>query len=110
MDEYRSHLESMYLLKHGRKPPRQRQGSNSLLLKQLELCSTGRIGHIQCKHIVSLLPSLDEEAKKAMVKSLDSGHLTDVLEESRSFPKSQRQLEHMHAVFITNLLMFTSEF
>ena len=68
------------------------------------------MGFIDGKHIVSYLPDFDGRAQKKQKKSIVSGFVIEDEDEERAMPVTNRQMEHMQSVFVTNLLMFTSAF
>lgn len=84
--------------------PRLDQGLDSLLKKQFKLCSQGEIGWIASQYVISALPEQDKRPiktnRKVMVNRWEREE-----EETRRPPTTRRQLEHMHSVFRTNLLM-----
>ena len=81
------------------------QGSDALLKKQFKLCAQGEVGWIASKYIISALPDQDERPIKTTKKVTVDGWEKEEEEETRKLPTTRRQLEHMHLVFRTNLLM-----
>ena len=81
------------------------QGSDALLKKQFKLCAQGEVGWIASKYIISALPDQDERPIKTSKKVTVDGWEKEEEEETRKLPTTRRQLEHMHLVFRTNLLM-----
>lgn len=106
----RSYLELQFQALRKIKPQLEDQGSESLMRRQFAFCKKGEIGFIQVKHVVSYLPDLDERQNKRQRKSLVSGFLVEEDDEERSYPTTFKQMEHLHKVFYTNLLMCTSAF
>ena len=106
----RSHLELQFMALYRVKPSLEDQGSDSLLRRQFSFCKRGEVGFIQVKHIVSYLPELDERQNKRQRKSLVSGFLIEEDDEERSYPTTFKQMEHLHKVFYTNLLMCIAAF
>jgi hypothetical protein len=103
----RAQLEIQYQLKtKGGRPPLEDQGSDTFLKKQFKFCMKGQIGFFTSKQIVSFLPEADERPTKRRrygLGNLPQGDEDD--EEFRSNPTTMRQLERLHRVFQTNLLM-----
>ena len=90
------------------RPKLEYQGSDSLLKRQFRYIAKGELGFIQVKHLVSALPEEGERPTKTSKRfSLDGweGHEE---EEIRSNPSTRRQVERMHMVFRTTLLMCTA--
>ena len=90
------------------RPKLEYQGSDSLLKRQFRYIAKGELGFIQVNHLVSALPGEGERPTKTSKRfSLDGweGHEE---EEIRSNPSTRRQLERMHMVFRTTLLMRTA--
>ena len=81
------------------------QGSDQLLKRQFKHCSQGEIGWIASKYIISALPEQDERPIKSNRKITVDGWEKEEEEETRKLPTTRRQLEHMHLIFRTNLLM-----
>ena len=81
------------------------QGSDALLKKQFKLCAQGEVGWIASKYIISALPDQDERPIKTTKKVTVDGWEKEEEEETRKLPTTRRQLEHMHLVFRTNLLI-----
>ena len=107
----REHLLQTYMAKTGQpKPGLETQGSDPLLRRQFKLCAEGTIGFIPSKHIVSFLPEADERAAKRRRITTVDGFQREDEEEERRNPETRRQMERMHMVFRTNLLMCTMAF
>ena len=106
----RAQLETQFQQSFTRKPALEHQGSEAFLKRQFKFCHKGEVGYINSKHIVSYLPDCEERPSKKHRKSLVSGYLLEEEEEERSLPVTVKQMEHMHNVFITNLLMCTGAF
>ena len=87
------------------RPPIEDQGSDVLLKKQFRYCSKGEIGFFQSRSIVSLLPDSDERPSKRQRQIVVSGQVLEDEDEFRQNPVTLRQLERLHKVFQTNLLM-----
>ena len=106
----RAQLEAQYQLKtKGQKPPLEEQGSDTFLKKQFKRCLKGEIGLFTSRQIISLLPETEDrpmKKRKTLVQALEG----DDEEESRANPTTMRQLQRMHTVFTTNLLMCTFAF
>jgi hypothetical protein len=102
----RDNLIQIYMAKTGLpKPSLEVQGSDSLLKAQLRHCSQGTIGFIHSKHIISFLPEEGERPFKKRRLTLSDSYIKDEEEEERQQPQNRRQLERMHNVFQTSLLM-----
>ena len=86
-------------------PRLEHQGSDALLKKQFKLCAQGEVGWIASKYIISALPDQEERTIKTSRKVTVDGWEKEEEEETRKLPTTRRQLEHMHLVFRTNLLM-----
>ena len=101
----RIQLEVQYQLKtKGQKPPMEEQGSDTFLKKQFRHCMKGEVGFFTSRQIIALLPETDErpiKKRKTLAQALEG----DDEEESRANPTTMRQLQRMHTVFTTNLLM-----
>ena len=106
----RQQLEAIYLQRTGQKPSLEDQGSDSLLRKQYRFCMRGEVGFIHTRHLVSHLPEVDERPFKRARRSITAGLVTEEEEEERQNPTTMRQLEKMHLVFRTNLMMCTGAF
>ena len=101
----RVQLEVQYQLKtKGQKPPLEEQGSDTFLKKQCRRCMKGEVGFFASRQSISLLPETDERPIKKR-KTLAQAFEGDDEEESRANPTTMRQLQRMHTVFSTNLLM-----
>jgi hypothetical protein len=81
------------------------QGSDSLLKAQFRYCSQGTIGFISAKHLISFFPEEGEQPFKRRRLSLSNTFVRDEEDEERQYPQNRRQLERMHQVFQTSLLM-----
>jgi hypothetical protein len=102
----RDHLLHIYLAKTGLpRPPMEAQGSDSLLKAQFRHCSQGTIGFIPAKHLISFFPEEGEQPFKRRRLSLSNTFVRDEEDEERQYPQNRRQLERMHQVFQTSLLM-----
>ena len=89
------------------KPRLESQGSDAYLKRQFKHIAAGELGYIQAKHIVGAgaLPQDGERPVKTTRKvSVDGWDRADE-EETRPDPRNRRQLERMHTVFRTTLLM-----
>ena len=87
------------------KPKLETQGSDAYLKRQFRHIAAGELGHIQSKHIVGALPEDGERPIKTTRKvSVDGWDRADE-EETRADPRTRHQLERMHMVFRTTLLM-----
>ena len=107
----RAQLEIQYQAKtQGGRPPIEDQGSDVFLKKQFKHCSKGEIGFFPSKSIVSLLPDSEERPSKRQRQIVISGQVLEDEEEFRQNPVTLRQLERLHKVFQTNLLMCTFAF
>jgi len=106
----RFNLELQFMALYRVRPSLEDQGSDSFLRRQFAYCRRGEVGFIQVKHIVSCLPELDERQNKRPKRSLVSGFLIEEDDEERSYPTTIKQMEHLHKVFYTNLLMCISAF
>ena len=106
----RAQLEAQYQLKtKSLKPPLEEQGSDTFLKKQFRYCLRGEIGFFTSRQIISLLPEAEDrpvKRRKTLVQALEG----DDEEESRANPTTMRQLQRLHTVFATNLLMCTFAF
>lgn len=84
------------------------QGSDALLKRQHRFIARGEIGFIQVKHLISALPEEGERPTKTSKRFTLDGWEGHEEEEVRSNPTTRRQLERMHMVFRTTLLMCTA--
>ena len=106
----RAQLEAQYQHKTKcQKPTMEDQGSDTFLTKQFRYCMKGEIGFFTSRQIISLLPETDERPIKKR-KTLAQAIEGEDEEESRANPTTMRQLQKMHTVFTTNLLMCTFAF
>jgi hypothetical protein len=102
----RENLLHVYMAKTGLpRPPMEIQGSDALLKTQFRHCSQGTIGFIPAKHLVSFFPEEGEQPFKRRRLALSNSFIRDEEEEERQQPQNRRQLERMHQVFQTSLLM-----
>ena len=69
-------------------PQMDEQGSDQMVKKQWELCETGRIGHMDFKHIISNLPDTSQTIHKRKRKSLD-GIRTEYDEDEAWLPREK---------------------
>ena len=90
------------------RPKLEYQGSDSLLKRQFRYIAKGELGFIQVKHLVSALPEEGERPTKTSKRFTLDGWEGHEEEEIRSNPSTRRQLERMHMVFRTTLLMCTA--
>ena len=105
----RRQLEDAYVAIHGTPKPRlEFQGSDGYLKKQWRLIAKGELGYIPAKHIVSALPEEGERPSSTHKKITVDGWDREDEEEVRSHPASRRQLERLHQIFRTTLLMCTA--
>ena len=101
----RAQLELQYQIRtKSNKPPLEEQGSDTFLKKQFKHCMKGEVGFFTSRQIISYLPETDERPIKRR-KTLAQAIEGDDEEESRANPTTMRQLQKMHTVFSTNLLM-----
>ena len=90
------------------RPKLEYQGSDSLLKRQFRYIAKRELGFIQVKHLVSALPEEGERPTKTSKRFTLDGWEGHEEEEVRSNPSTRRQLERMHMVFRTTLLMCTA--
>ena len=106
----RRQMEEAYADKYGCPKPRlDQQGSDAYLKLQFRYVARGEIGHLHSKQIVSALPEDGERPMKIKKTKLDSWDPLEE-EESRPLPETRRQLERLHMVFRTTLLMCIAQF
>ena len=106
----RAQLEAQYQHKTKcQKPNMEDQGSDTFLKKQFRYCMKGEIGFFTSRQIISLLPETEERPIKKR-KTLAQAIEGEDEEETRANPTTMRQLQKMHTVFTTNLLMCTFAF
>ena len=102
-------LEETYMKTYKVSRPRlESQGSDALLKRQHRFIARGEIGFIQVKHLISALPEEGERPTKTSKRFTLDGWEGHEEEEVRSNPTTRRQLERMHMVFRTTLLMCTA--
>ena len=102
-------LEETYMKTYKVSRPRlELQGSDALLKRQHRFITRGEIGFIQVKHLISALPEEGERPTKTSKRFTMDGWEGHEEEEVRSNPTTRRQLERMHMVFRTTLLMRTA--
>ena len=102
-------LEETYMKTYKVSRPRlELQGSDALLKRQHRFITRGEIGFIQVKHLTSALPEKGERPTKTSKRFTMDGWEGHEEEEVRSNPTTRRQLERMHMVFRTTLLMCTA--
>ena len=102
-------LEETYMKTYKVSRPRlELQGSDALLKRQHRFITRGEIGFIQVKHLISALPEEGERPTKTSKRFTMDGWEGHEEEEVRSNPTTRRQLERMHMVFRTTLLMCTA--
>ena len=90
------------------RPRLEHQGSDSLLKRQFRFIAKGEIGYIQFKHIIGALPEEGERPIKTNKRITVDGWEKEEEEETRPQPTTRRQLERMHTVFRTTLLVITA--
>ena len=102
-------LEETYMKVYSQNRPKlETQGSDALLRRQYRFVRRGEIGFIQVKHLVSALPEEGERPTTTSNRFTLDGFEGTEEEEIRANPATRRQLERMHAVFRTTLLMCTA--
>ena len=102
-------LEETYMKTYKVSRPRlESQGSDALLKRRHRFIARGEIGFIQVKHLISALPEEGERPTKTSKRFTLDGWEGHEEEEVRSNPTTRRQLERMHMVFRTTLLMCTA--
>ena len=102
----RRSLEEAYMKVYNQPRPKlEYQGSDALLKRQARFVGRGELGYIQVKHLVSALPEEGERPTKTSKRFTLDGFEGTEEEEIRANPTTRRQLERMHMVFRTNLLM-----
>ena len=102
----RRSLEEAYMKTFAQNRPKlEHQGSDALLKRQCRFVNRGELGFIQVKHIVSALPEEGERPTKTSKRFTLDGFEGTEEEEIRANPTTRRQLEQMHTVFRTTLLM-----
>ena len=102
----RRSLEEAYMKTFAQNRPKlEHQGSDALLKRQCRFVNRGELGFIQVKHIVSALPEEGERPTKTSKRFTLDGFEGTEEEEIRANPTARRQLERMHMVFRTTLLM-----
>ena len=102
-------LEETYMKTYKVSRPRlESQGSDALLKRQHRFIARGEIGFIQVKHLISALPEEGERPTKTSKRFTLHGWEGHEEEEVRSNPTTRRQLERMHMVYRTTLLMCTA--
>ena len=72
------------------------------------MVARGEVGFIQVKHLVSALPEEGERPTKASKRLTLGGWEGQEEEEIKANPTTRRQLERMHMVFRTTLLVSTA--
>ena len=102
-------LEETYMKTYKVSRPRlESQGSDALLKRQHRFIARGEIEFIPVKHLISALPEEGERPTKTSKRFTLDGWEGHEEEEVRSNPTTRRQLERMHMVFRTTLLMCTA--
>eukprot|EP00435_Cladocopium_sp_Y103_P012846 s2373_g3.t1 len=79
--------------------------SDALLKRQFKFVNRGELGFIPVKYLVSALPEEGERPTKTTKRFTLDGWEGHEEEEIRANPTTRRQLERMHMVFRTTLLM-----
>eukprot|EP00435_Cladocopium_sp_Y103_P069921 s192_g34.t1 len=99
-------LEETYMKHFSQNRPRlEHQGSDALLKRQFKFVNRGELGFIPVKYLVSALPEEGERPTKTTKRFTLDGWEGQEEEEIRANPTTRRQLERMHMVFRTTLLM-----